>query len=59
MKNPNKCLNCNCDTKRDNQGITRQNFKYNWMDTQETICLKCYNKGIDFDNMKGGLKEDD
>ena len=54
MKNPNKCLNCNCAITRSNQGITRQNFKYAGYDTQETICLKCYNLGIDFNNLKGG-----
>ena len=57
-ENNNKCLYCGCDIKRDNQGITRQNLiNYRGYDTQETICLKCYNKGIDFGNFNTINKE--
>ena len=59
MINEYKCLVCNCNITKSNQGITRHNFiKYGGYDAQETICLKCYNKGWDFDNLKGGLKND-
>lgn len=55
-ENLNKCLNCNCAITRSNQGITRKNFKYSLFNCDEVICLKCYNLGVDFNNLKGGKK---
>ena len=52
MENPNKCLVCGCNITRSNQGITRKNFNYMPFNNDEVICLKCYNKGKEFEDVR-------
>ena len=48
MANKKPCFHCGeLNKDNHNRGVTRHNFDK--FDTEEYICIKCYNKGIDFE----------